>query len=64
MQDDKPHLEAGDDAGLADADALLLHGLVYTGPVLVVHLVELVNQADTLVSQHQGPGLQRPFLHK
>ena len=31
-------LQGGDDAGLGDGDALLLHGLVDAGPVLVVHL--------------------------
>ena len=31
-------LEGGDDAGLGDRDSLLLHGLVDTGPVLVIHL--------------------------
>ncbi len=55
-------LKTGDDAGLADADALLLHGLVDARPVRVVHLVELVDQADTLVRQHQGTRLQRPLL--
>ncbi len=55
-------LKTGDDAGLADADALLLHGLVYARPVRVVHLVELVDQADALVRQHQGTRLQRPLL--
>lgn len=29
---------------------------------LVIHLVKLVNQADTLVCQHQGTTLQRPLL--
>ena len=29
--------------------------------VLVVHLVELVDQADAPVRQHQGPALQRPL---
>ncbi len=55
-------LKTGDDAGLADADALLLHGLVNARPVRVVHLVELVDQADALVRQHQGTRLQRPLL--
>jgi hypothetical protein len=58
------YLKTGDDAGLADADALLLHGLVYAGPVRVVHLVELVDQADALVRQHQGTRLQRPLLER
>ena len=29
--------------------------------VLVVHLVQLINEADASVSQHQRPTLQRPF---
>ncbi len=29
---------------------------------LVIHLVKLINQADTLVSQHQCTTLQRPLL--
>jgi hypothetical protein len=33
-------LQGGDDAGLGDGDALLLHGLMDTGSVLVIHLRE------------------------
>ena len=33
-----PGLQRGDDAGLGDGDALLLHGLVDARPVCVVHL--------------------------
>lgn len=34
-------LQGGDDAGLGDGDALLLHGLVDAGSVLVIHLQEV-----------------------
>ena len=30
-------------------------------PVLVVHLVELIDEADTLVCQHQSTALQSPL---
>jgi hypothetical protein len=35
---------------------------VYARPVRVVHLVELVDQTDALVRQHQRTRLQRPLL--
>ena len=41
-----PHLT--DDAGLGDGQGLLLHDLVQHRPGGVVHLVELVNAADSL----------------
>ena len=50
------------DAGLCDGDGLLLHGLVDGDLVLDVHLVELVNAADAIVSQHQGTGLDRKLV--
>jgi hypothetical protein len=40
--------------GLAD--------LVNGNPVLVIHLVELVDEADPFVGQHQSPTLQGPLL--
>lgn len=54
-------LQGGDDAGLADADALLLHGLVDGGAIGVVHLVKLVDEADTAVGEDEGAALQCPF---
>ena len=49
-RDDRaPGLERSHDAGLRNGDGLLLHGLVDGGPVGVVHLVELVDQTDTLL---------------
>jgi hypothetical protein len=50
-----PHL----DAGLADGDGLLLHGLVDGHLVAHIHLVKLVNAADAVVRQHQRASLNR-----
>jgi hypothetical protein len=50
------------DAGLADADGLLLHGLVDGYLVRDVHLVKLIDAADTVVSQHQGTSLDRKLI--
>lgn len=36
--DGTARLQGGDNAGLGDGNALLLHGLVDAGPILVVHL--------------------------
>lgn len=44
------HADPGQATYLVDAD-----------PILVIHLVELINQADTLVSQHQSTSLQCPL---
>ena len=52
----------GHDASLGDGDGLLLHRLVDRRPVRVVHLVELVYEADALVGQDEGAGLQGPLL--
>jgi hypothetical protein len=46
--DGAPGLERSDDAGLRNGDGLLLHGFVDGGAVSVVHLVELVDEANTL----------------
>jgi hypothetical protein len=60
--DRTPGLQRGDNSSLGNADALLLHGLMDTGPVAFVHLVELVDQADALVCDHQRPAFQSPLL--
>ena len=51
-----PHLT--DDAGFSDGQGLLLHDLVQHGPGGVVHLVELVNAADSVVGQNQRTSLK------
>ncbi len=35
--------------------------LMNADSVLIIHLVKLINEADTLVCQHQRPTLQGPF---
>mmetsp|Transcript_7151 Transcript_7151/g.18603 ORF Transcript_7151/g.18603 Transcript_7151/m.18603 type:complete len:462 (-) Transcript_7151:622-2007(-) len=54
-------LQRGDDASLGYGDALLLHRLVDRRAVLVVHLVELVDQAHAAVGEHQRATLERPL---
>ena len=51
-------IEDGGDAGLGDGDGLLLHGLVDRDPILVAHLVELVDAHDPTVGQHHRPALE------
>lgn len=48
--DTAPSLETCDNASLRNGNSLLLHGFVNGRPVLVIHLVELVDQADTFIS--------------
>lgn len=43
---------------LGDGECLLLHDLVQHRPRALVHLVELVDAADAIVTQDQGPRLQ------
>lgn len=54
-------LELSDNTSLGDRDSLLLHGFVDTGSVLLVHLVELINQADTFISQYESTSFKSPF---
>lgn len=43
-------LQRSNYAGFRNRNRLLLHGFVDRGTIFVVHLVEFVNQTDTLVS--------------
>jgi len=54
-------LEGGDNTCLGDRDGLLLHGLMYGCPILIVHLIELVDEAQPLVSEDERATLQRPL---
>ena len=45
------------DSCLGNRDSLLLHGLMDSHLILDIHLVELVNAANTMVSQHEGTRL-------
>ncbi|RUP50979.1 hypothetical protein BC936DRAFT_136751 [Jimgerdemannia flammicorona] len=49
-KDGSAGVEGGGDTGLGDGDGLLLHDLVDRRAVGLVHLVELVDAADTVVS--------------
>eukprot|EP00354_Favella_ehrenbergii_P002548 CAMPEP_0170463488 /NCGR_PEP_ID=MMETSP0123-20130129/8581_1 /TAXON_ID=182087 /ORGANISM="Favella ehrenbergii, Strain Fehren 1" /LENGTH=127 /DNA_ID=CAMNT_0010728933 /DNA_START=891 /DNA_END=1274 /DNA_ORIENTATION=+ len=52
-QDRGASIEGGVDASLGNRDGLLLHGLVNGHLVLHVHLIELVDTADTVVGEHE-----------
>ena len=56
-----PRAQRRGDPSLGDRDGLLLHGLVDRGAVGVVHLVELVDQADALVGEHERAAFERPL---
>ena len=50
-------VEGGLDAGLSNRDCLLFHSFVDSDLIGNIHLVELVDGADTVVSQHESTGL-------
>mmetsp|Transcript_104206 Transcript_104206/g.252927 ORF Transcript_104206/g.252927 Transcript_104206/m.252927 type:complete len:483 (-) Transcript_104206:616-2064(-) len=61
-EDGGPSVEGADDAGLRDTHGLLLHGLMQNGPRVVVHLVKLVDAADSPIRQHQRAALEHQLL--
>ena len=56
-QDGAAGVEAGVNSSLGDGNGLLLHGLVDGHPVILAHLVELVDAYQSAVGQDHGPGL-------
>lgn len=56
-QDRGTRVESGCDTGLGDGDSLLFHDLVNCCPVRLVHLVELIDTTDTVISQNQSSSL-------
>ena len=52
-----PSVKSGMNACLCNRDGLLLHGLMDGCLILDVHLVKLVDTADSVVSEHEGAGL-------
>lgn len=54
-------LQGSDNARFGNRDGLLLHRLVNRRSVMIVHLVKLVDQAYTLVCEHESPTLESPF---
>ena len=59
--DSASRLQSSDDAGFGDGYGLLFHSLVDRRTISIVHLVELVDQAGSLVGQDQRATLQGPF---
>mmetsp|Transcript_816 Transcript_816/g.1813 ORF Transcript_816/g.1813 Transcript_816/m.1813 type:complete len:317 (-) Transcript_816:1085-2035(-) len=59
--DGASRMQCGHDASLRNRDGLLLHGLMDGRPVLVVHLVELVDEADAIVCQDHSTALEGPL---
>jgi hypothetical protein len=55
-QDGRSRVEGRLDARFGDGDRLLLHGFVNGDLVGDVHLVELVDSADTVVGEHECAG--------
>lgn len=49
------------DASLGNRDGLLLHGFVNSNLILHIHLVELVNAANTVVSEHKCTSFDTEF---
>ena len=53
-QDRGTRIEGGVDASFCNRDGLLLHSFVDSNLILDIHLVELINTADTVICEHQG----------
>lgn len=47
--------------GFGDRDGLLLHRLVNSDLVLNIHLVELIDTANTVISKHESSSLDAKF---
>jgi len=56
-----PRLECSHDTSFSDGDRLLFHCLVNRRPVCIVHFVELVDEASSVISQNECPSFQRPL---
>ena len=60
-QDRGTSIEGGVDASFCDRDGLLLHSFVDSNLILDIHLVELINTADSVIGKHQGTSLDTEF---
>ena len=56
-QDRGTSVESCVDASLSDRDSLLLHSLVNSNLILDLHLVELIDAADAVISEHESTSL-------
>ena len=55
-------VKRADDTSLGYRDGLLLHGLMENDTRIVVHLVKLIDTANSTVRQDQGTGLEDKLL--
>ena len=60
-QDRGTSVEGGVDASFCDRDGLLLHSFVDSNLILDIHLVELINTTDSVISKHQGTSFDTEF---
>lgn len=51
-------VQGGGNTSLGDGDGLLLHDFVNCRAIVVVHLVEFIDGADAVVSEHKGATLE------
>ena len=61
-EDRRTRVQRADNARFRDGNGLLLHGFVQNRARGVVHLVELVDAADSFVAQHQRAALQNQIV--
>jgi hypothetical protein len=60
-QDRSTSIKGGVDTSLSDRDSLLLHGFVDSSLISRVHLIEFIDTADTVVSEHKGSRFNAEF---
>ena len=60
-QDRGTSIERGVDASFCDRDSLLLHSFMDSNLIFDIHLVELIDTADSMISKHQGTSLDAEF---
>ncbi len=53
-EDGRARIQGADDSRLGDGQRLLLHHFVQDGASALVHLVKLVNAANSVIAQHQS----------
>ena len=56
-EDGGSSVESGSDSGFGDGDGLLFHDFVDGGSIRLVHLVELVDAADSIVGENESSSL-------
>jgi len=56
-EDGRSSVKGGGDSGFGDGDGLLFHDFVNGGSIRLVHLVELVDAADSVVRENESSSL-------